>query len=235
MPDKAELCREFPWLSYVMDIASGIVNTLFEKEEHYRGSWQRRGGTGAYMMSCRKSDRVESIVERFHHYDILEALEKNTGEVEDDIKDLIGYYILILAEAKRRRDAILLAEKASYTREVPPQEVTEGVVRLQDGHLYSVEALMKALEVARAQPLPGRTVSAGVFVPITPEDNVLDWKPVEGMDRDGWGNPLDDEEEFKDEGPSMDDLFKLARIQETRPFDDGESTAPFISSDRSFE
>lgn len=103
----SELTKEFPWLESLKPVASGIVDTLFEKEIHYRGSWQKRGGVGAYMMTARKTDRIEGIVEK-HGYDIFAAMNENTGGIIDDIDDLIGY--LLLVRAKHELDKVNGAE-----------------------------------------------------------------------------------------------------------------------------
>ena len=54
------LANTYPWLGNLQAIANGIVSTLFKKEQHYAGSWQKRGGPGAFMMLARKWDRIES-------------------------------------------------------------------------------------------------------------------------------------------------------------------------------
>ena len=95
------LLERFPWLDFLADTAKKIVNTLMEKEQHYEGSWQKRGGVGAFMMMCRKWDRIESITAR-HGYDVFKAQEENMGEIGDDLDDLIGYLLLIRAEHHRR-------------------------------------------------------------------------------------------------------------------------------------
>lgn len=92
-----DLVLKFPWLGGLTLAASRIVNTLFEKEQHYGGSWQARGGVGAFMMMCRKWDRIEKVVGQDHKYDVFEALQINTGDVMDDVDDLIGYLLLIRA------------------------------------------------------------------------------------------------------------------------------------------
>lgn len=95
MPNKA-LYQKFPWLAHLKPTAEKILQTLHDKEVHYEGSWQKRGGIGAYMMTARKTDRVEGIVSK-HGYDIFAAMMADTGGVIDDIDDLIGYLLLIRA------------------------------------------------------------------------------------------------------------------------------------------
>lgn len=88
------LTNTYPWLGNLQSIANGIVSTLFKKEQHYAGSWQKRGGPGAFMMLARKWDRIENLA-KTKNYDIFEAVEKNDGDVVDDIDDLIGYLLLV--------------------------------------------------------------------------------------------------------------------------------------------
>jgi hypothetical protein len=99
--DNEELITRFPWLGFLSEVAKNIVETLMEKERHYEGSWQKRGGVGAFMMMCRKWDRIESITAR-QGYDIFAAQESNDGDIGDDLDDLIGYLLLIRAEHRRR-------------------------------------------------------------------------------------------------------------------------------------
>lgn len=107
VPEKVQLehsCPddEFPWLRHIDPICKKICWTLRKKEVHYKGSWQKRGGPGAFMMLARKWDRIESIAQE-HGYDIFEAMMKNNGDIVDDIDDLIGYLVLCRAELVRRQ------------------------------------------------------------------------------------------------------------------------------------
>jgi len=97
-----ELTKEFPWLEFLTPTANSVVRVLFEKERHYRGSWRKRGGPGAMMMLARKWDRIENIVAE-NGWDIFQALEAGDGDIEDDVRDLLGYLLLVLAEHERRR------------------------------------------------------------------------------------------------------------------------------------
>ena len=117
--DTEELTREFPWLGYLGGITTKIVETLYEKERTYRGSWQRRGGAGAFMMLARKWDRIEAQ-SKAQGYDIFKAVEVDGGKegVIDDIDDLIGYLLLVRAEASRRQemeDSIRQGRKAGVS------------------------------------------------------------------------------------------------------------------------
>lgn len=91
-----EINVKFPWMTKVPSNAGRIVDTLYEKEVDYQGSWQRRGGVGATMMMLRKADRIENI-SKGYGYDIFAALRENRGGVRDDVEDLVGYLLLILS------------------------------------------------------------------------------------------------------------------------------------------
>lgn len=98
-PDKeARLAQQYPWLGNLREVSGNVVETVFEKEEHYGGSWQKRGGPGAFMMAARKWDRIENICKDKYNYDVFEALAENGGDIRDDIDDLIGYLLLIRAK-----------------------------------------------------------------------------------------------------------------------------------------
>ena len=100
-----EIEKEFPWLSRLGGIAAKIVETLYDKERTYRGSWQNRGGVGAFMMLARKMDRIEAQ-SKAQGYDIFKAVEVDGGKegVIDDIDGLIGYLLLVRAETSRRQE-----------------------------------------------------------------------------------------------------------------------------------
>ena len=72
---------------------------LHEKDKSYQGSWKRRGGIGAFMMLCRKWDRLEAFVEE-KNYDIFQAIRDDPRDegVLDDIRDLRRYLALIESE-----------------------------------------------------------------------------------------------------------------------------------------
>lgn len=70
---------------------------------NYRGSWKRRGGTGAFHMLARKWDRLEPRVEAYG-FDVFEAIAQDTrreGAI-DDVRDLRRYLALVEAECVRR-------------------------------------------------------------------------------------------------------------------------------------
>lgn len=127
--NKQNLCVKFPWLCHLQPVADAVIDTLFKKEEHYAGSWKKRGGVGAFMMMCRKWDRIEKLAEE-GGYDIFEVLHDNVGDVSDDIDDLIGYLLLIKAQQAMKvpgakpvvpehPSSVPLPAKKSYTLQLP--------------------------------------------------------------------------------------------------------------------
>jgi hypothetical protein len=86
-------------------VAKKDVDGIKVKDAAYGGSWKKRGGIGAYMMMCRKWDRLEKAVEHDHGFDIFKAIEQDTRDesVLDDIRDLRRYLLLIEAEIQARR------------------------------------------------------------------------------------------------------------------------------------
>lgn len=90
---------------HIKKVANDIADLLLQKDKEYGGSWQRRGGVGAYMMLVRKSDRLEEQVKNEYRYDIFEACTDETKASEslvDTLKDQVGYGLLILSELKAR-------------------------------------------------------------------------------------------------------------------------------------
>lgn len=83
--------------SRVRAMAMNIVNTVQDKDRDYGSSWKKRGGPGAFMVMARKWDRIENMASK-EGYDIFKLLHANTGDIQDDVKDLIGYLHLILDE-----------------------------------------------------------------------------------------------------------------------------------------
>lgn len=73
---------------------------LHQKDRAYRGSWKKRGGVGAFMMLCRKWDRIEVHVQGFN-WDIFKSIKEDPRDYEsilDDIRDLRRYLGLVEAE-----------------------------------------------------------------------------------------------------------------------------------------
>jgi hypothetical protein len=115
--NKQTLMEKYPWLKAAPTVANGIIETLFKKEEHYAGSWQKRGGIGAFMMMCRKWDRIEKIAAE-NGYNIFKVLEDNDADTIDDVDDLIGYLLMI-------RGKVMAPVEAPAPAEMPaPNEPT---------------------------------------------------------------------------------------------------------------
>ena len=95
-------CR-VPIESHVRATCDRDVTQLREKDAAYGASWKRRGGVGAFMMTCRKWDRLEQQVKKFNN-DIFQAmLHDHTPEgIWDDVGDLRRYFVLIEAELLAR-------------------------------------------------------------------------------------------------------------------------------------
>ena len=116
-------------------IASNDVEEVWKKDVEYGRSWKKRGGVGAFMMSVRKSDRIEEQVKRFN-WDIFEALLKDLREegLIDDIRDLRRYLMLIEAEymmmLENRRAASVLPLTSRATG--AEQERPHGYIKEED-------------------------------------------------------------------------------------------------------
>lgn len=93
----------------IADICNRDQATLKGKEGAYAGSWQRRGGVGAFMMLARKWDRIENICRDMTGWDILQAGVQNRSEILDDIQDLRAYLLLVEQWVIQARDAKTLA------------------------------------------------------------------------------------------------------------------------------
>ncbi len=94
---------------------------LIKARKNYGESWCKRGGVGAWMMACRKIDRIEKTLESgkvqtadgqatFDKWDILKAAEydERPEGIIDDIRDLRRYLTLI--EAKLVERGIVIQE-----------------------------------------------------------------------------------------------------------------------------
>lgn len=93
-------CNHLPLLPGVLDMD---LQRVLRTDVAYRGSWKRRGGTGAFHMLARKWDRLEPRVEA-HGFDIFAAIEQDNRRegVIDDVRDLRRYLGLVEAEMVRR-------------------------------------------------------------------------------------------------------------------------------------
>lgn len=91
------------YMDRVHEIVDEDVQCLRKKDAEYGGSWLRRGGAGAFFITARKWDRLETQVEK-QGYDILIAAAADCREegILDDIRDLRRYLILIEAEILER-------------------------------------------------------------------------------------------------------------------------------------
>jgi hypothetical protein len=90
-------------LSYLQQIPRILVRDIqlvIEADIAYNGSWQTRGGVGAFMMLARKWDRFEPRTKK-HGYDVFEAIRQDTRRegVIDDVRDLRRYLALVEAYA----------------------------------------------------------------------------------------------------------------------------------------
>jgi hypothetical protein len=50
-------------LEFIQQVLDEDAAGLFAAETNYKGSWKKRGGISAYLMLCRKWDRIENRVE----------------------------------------------------------------------------------------------------------------------------------------------------------------------------
>jgi hypothetical protein len=92
-------------MDVLQDVLEDDLNGIAEKDESYGGSWLKRGGVGAWMMACRKMDRLETQLPKYG-YDIFAAVEDTANVQEgvlDDIRDLRRYLALIEAACISRR------------------------------------------------------------------------------------------------------------------------------------
>lgn len=81
--------------------------TLIGKGMHYGDSWKRRGGVGAFMMLARKWDRLDNLLSTAGSGPQLHAaLQRNPGQVQDDVHDLRRYLLLVEDEAMERNDRL---------------------------------------------------------------------------------------------------------------------------------
>jgi hypothetical protein len=87
--------RQVTDFNRMAELATKIIETVKAKDAHYGSSWKRRGGPGAFFVMCRKWDRIETLAKQ-EGFDIFKALAENTGDIRDDIEDLVGYLLLIL-------------------------------------------------------------------------------------------------------------------------------------------
>lgn len=79
------------------------VKQLLEKDAQYGGSWCKRGGVGAFMMACRKMDRLDNQLNKHGRswrrmlFDTQATNQPRRGGAEgpwDDVGDLRRYLVL---------------------------------------------------------------------------------------------------------------------------------------------
>lgn len=89
------------------EISCKDAEVLERKDAEYGGSWLKRGGIGAFMMLCRKWDRLEQAMHTENgsdKYDVIERAVCDGREegILDDIGDLRRYLLLVEAEVRER-------------------------------------------------------------------------------------------------------------------------------------
>lgn len=90
-------------------LSTALTDVLKDKGATYGDSWKKRGGVGAFMMLCRKWDRIENILsaelegltEMNSEKACEDLLQRNPGDVLDDVADLRGYFLLVDDEVNR--------------------------------------------------------------------------------------------------------------------------------------
>lgn len=117
---------KFGHLQFIDQIVEENIKVLKEKDREYGASWKKRGGVSVYMMLARKWDRLENALAPYasHHttshlgnnqglpippYDIITAavLDNRKEGIQDDIKDLINYLILVMSEVRYQEEVIV--------------------------------------------------------------------------------------------------------------------------------
>lgn len=103
------------YIDLIEQIALDDVAVVKKKDAEYGGSWQRRGGVGAFMMACRKWDRIEQLVQQYK-YDVFQAAAEDSREegILDDLRDLRGYLLLIEAEIRERQATVTSPMRKEY-------------------------------------------------------------------------------------------------------------------------
>ena len=87
-----------------LEVATTDQTVLIDKGTHYGDSWKKRGGVGAFMMLARKWDRLENILGGVGSGpELVAALRRNPGNVQDDAHDLRRYLLLVEDEAANQR------------------------------------------------------------------------------------------------------------------------------------
>jgi hypothetical protein len=101
-------------MGFLEDILKRDLVTLRHKEATYNGSWKKRGGSGAFMVTARKWDRLENICTK-HAYNIFKAIGTDMsgadGSALAEVRDLRQYLALIEAEMLSRGVPVVPDEK----------------------------------------------------------------------------------------------------------------------------
>lgn len=108
--------RAYDVTSTYLDELSGVAEADVEhvrmKDRSYGGSWQKRGGAGAFMMLARKWDRLENMMQSREkgQYDLFSALDEQDlsgadGSVLAEVRDLRRYLLLVEARLLHRARA----------------------------------------------------------------------------------------------------------------------------------
>jgi hypothetical protein len=92
-----------PQFRIINKLGQQDTEVLQQKDKSYGSSWRKRGGIGAFMMLCRKWDRLEKMCEGAG-YDIFQLIRDHNEEFpnpEDDnhilaqVRDLRRYLLLV--------------------------------------------------------------------------------------------------------------------------------------------
>lgn len=89
-------------LNFIHHVAETDLSEIRRKEATYRGSWKKRGGTGAFMMMARKWDRIEGMLSSTLDWDVLTECARDLsgadGTLLAEVRDLRRYLTLVEAE-----------------------------------------------------------------------------------------------------------------------------------------
>ena len=89
-------------LNFIRHVAETDLDEIRRKEGTYKGSWKKRGGTGAFMMMARKWDRIEGMLSGTLDWDVLTECSKDLsgadGTLLAEVRDLRRYLTLVEAE-----------------------------------------------------------------------------------------------------------------------------------------
>jgi hypothetical protein len=145
-------------MRFLTKVTEADIACIIEKEKTYKGSWKRRGGIGAAMMTLRKIDRLEELLNEYD-YDIFRAIEAlpagPDGSTLAEVRDLRRYLILIEAEMLARQ----------YECEEQPELFVPGTPEDGGHHARQEERLEDGLEIL---DIPQRQIDR--YIPILNKD-----------------------------------------------------------------